>query len=33
MWANDFADTGLHPGCTPTPIVTVPQGVTGATIK
>jgi hypothetical protein len=33
MWAADFADTGLHPPCTPTPILTTDQGVVGATIK
>jgi hypothetical protein len=40
MWASDFADAGLHPACTPTPILqfapqqpdAAPQ-VAGALIK
>jgi len=33
IFAADFADAGLTPGCTPTPILETDGGVVGATIK
>lgn len=33
MWAADFIDGGLRPGCTPTPIMEADSGVMGALVK